>query len=480
MSARSDARRRSVQNHPRGRRRSSPARVSSVDHVGRRRPERRQVGLDQRRLVRGGAQVGAEDVGVGRVEDRGLDRLPEQRLRVVDQIGVQRVVPRDQDRQGVLGAPTRPADLLPQRGAGAGEAGHQDGVQSADVDPELQGVGGGEPDQLAAAERDLDLAAFLGQVATAVRRHPRRQRRVDLGQVLGRGHRDLLGAAPRPDEREGPHVLGDQVGEQICRLGRRGAPDGCTILAGVRRQRRLPQSQRDLAAGRRVVRNGRHVQTSQPSRGHGRIGHRRRRQDERRMGAVQRADPAQPAQHVRHVRTEHAAVVVALVDDDVLQRTEEPRPTAVPRQERTVQHVRVGQDVLAVVARPVPLFARTVTVVSGHAHVKPQRHQPCELILGQRLRGREVEHARATLTAGASSTADRGQRGELVGERFPGGGSGRQHDVVTGVGGVGGRDLVPPRALDPACGVRRAELVRNPAPASRRHPPPGVAAPPGG
>ena len=221
--------------------------------------------------------------------------------------------------------------------------------------------------------------------------------------------------------------------------------------------------QRDLPARRGVVGDRRHVQTSQPSGGHGRIGHRRRRQDERRLGAVQRADPAQPAQHVRHVRTEHAAVVVALVDDDVLQRTEEPRPPAVPRQQRTVQHVGVGQDVLAVVAGPVPLLARAVAVVGGHPHVEPQRHQPCQLVLGQRLGGREVEHARATLTAGASSAADRGQRGELVGQRLPGGGPGREHDVVTGVRGVGGRDLVPPRALDPACGVGRPQLVGDPA-----------------
>ena len=43
--------------------------------------------------------MGTEDVGVLRIEDRSLHRPVEQRLGMVDQIGVQRVVAGDQDRQ---------------------------------------------------------------------------------------------------------------------------------------------------------------------------------------------------------------------------------------------------------------------------------------------------------------------------------------------------------------------------------------------
>jgi hypothetical protein len=43
--------------------------------------------------------MGTEDVGILRIEDRGLHGSVEQRLGVVDQIRVQRVVPCDQDRQ---------------------------------------------------------------------------------------------------------------------------------------------------------------------------------------------------------------------------------------------------------------------------------------------------------------------------------------------------------------------------------------------
>ena len=86
---------------------------------------------------------------------------------------------------------------------------------------------------------------------------------------------------------------------------------------------------------------------------------------ERRVRAVDRAHPAQPAQHVGDVRAEDAAVVVALVDDDVAQRPEEGRPAGVPRQQRAVQHVGVGEDVLGVVAGPVALLASAVAVVGG-------------------------------------------------------------------------------------------------------------------
>ena len=68
----------------------------------------------------------------------------------------------------------------------------------------------------------------------------------------------------------------------------------------------------------------------------------------------------------------------------------------------------------------------------------PSASSPAELVLGQRLRGREVEHAGAALPAGAAGSSDRGEGGQLVGERLPGRRAGGEHDVVAGVGGVGG------------------------------------------
>jgi len=48
---------------------------------------------------------------------------------------------------------------------------------------------------------------------------------------------------------------------------------------------------------------------------------------------------------------------MALVDHDELQRPEELRPTGVSGQQRVVQHVGVGQDVLGEVPGEVALLA---------------------------------------------------------------------------------------------------------------------------
>src|SRR6185312_592769 len=54
------------------------------------------VVLGDRQLGRGAGQLGAEHVGVGGVEHAALDRRTQQRLRVVHQVGVHRVVAGDE------------------------------------------------------------------------------------------------------------------------------------------------------------------------------------------------------------------------------------------------------------------------------------------------------------------------------------------------------------------------------------------------
>ena len=81
--------------------------------------EQRQVGRGQRRLGRGAAQLRAEHVRVGRVQHGRLDRPAEQRLGVVDQVGVQRVVAGHQHAERLPAGPPGPPGLLPQRRQGA-------------------------------------------------------------------------------------------------------------------------------------------------------------------------------------------------------------------------------------------------------------------------------------------------------------------------------------------------------------------------
>ena len=162
------------------------------------------------------------------------------------------------------------------------------------------------------------------------------------------------------------------------------------------------------------------------------------------------------------VRAEHAAVVVALVDDDVLQGAEEPRPAVVGRQQRAVEHVGVGEDVLPVVARPVALLARAVTVVGCEAYVEAQRREAGELVVGERLRRGEVEHRGAALTARAPRRPDGGQCRELVGQRLPRRRPGRHDHVVARVGGVGRDHLVAPWPGHTLGGEGATDVVRHP------------------
>ena len=292
-----------------------------------------------------------------------------------------------------------------------------------------------------------------------------RQGRVDLGEQVGGGQRDLLGPAARPDERQRADALDHQVGEQVGRLGGGGAAHGRAVLAGARGERRLPEGDGDLAARRGVVGDRHDVEAGEPAGVHLGLGDGGGGEHERRVGAVRRADPPQPAQHLGDVGAEHAAVVVALVDDDVLQRAEELRPPVVRGQQRAVQHVGVGQDVLGVVARPVALLARAVAVVGREPHVEPQRLQPGQLVLGERLGRGEVEDRRRR----AGRAAPRAPRiaasgGQLVGQRLARRRAGRDDDVPSGVGGLGRLGLVAPRGA--AGRGRRTPRARRRAPTS--------------
>ena len=114
------------------------------------------------------------------------------------------------------------------------------------------------------------------------------------------------------------------------------------------------------------------------------------------------------------------------------------------------------------VAGPVALLARAVAVVGGEAHVEAERREPGELVVGQRLGGREVEHGGAALAARTPRGADRGERRQLVGQRLPRGRAGGDDDVVAGVRGVGRDDLVAPRSGDALGGERTSYVVGHP------------------
>ena len=101
------------------------------------------------------------------VEDRRLDGPLEELVGVAAEELVERVLAGDVHRQAASAAPGA-APHLAQRGDRAGERDDDGGVELADVDAELERVGGDDRAQLAAHQAPLELAPLLGGVAGAV------------------------------------------------------------------------------------------------------------------------------------------------------------------------------------------------------------------------------------------------------------------------------------------------------------------------
>ena len=451
----------------------SPAQHAAAgQRVGDRRgrwAEHRQVGRRQRELGRRGAQVRRQHVGIAGVEHRRLHRLVQQGLRVMDQVGVERVIAGDEHRHRRLALAAGPARLLPDRRPGAGPAGDEHRIQAGDVDPEFQRGRRGEPEYRPGPQRLLQLPAVFGQVAGTVGGHPLRAplpaaRGVGIAQRPPRGQGDRLGAAPGAGEGERPDIVGDQVGQQPRGLLGGAAADGRAGLAAGGGERRFPQPERELAARGGTLgdllrrRPGEQACARAGFADGGRCEqeHRAIRAGPGLPGpAVVDGDAAHAPQHVADVRAEHPAVAVALIDDHVGEPAEEPVPPAVPGEQHVVQHVRCGDEVGRVRARPFPLGGRRVPVHGRRAHPgQRERLHGAQLVGGERPGRGQVENG--------APGQHRGERGQQVPQRLPGRGWGRDDHVLAPVGVLGHGHLMRPRQAHPGAHEGVADLRRDP------------------
>jgi hypothetical protein len=90
-----------------------------------------------------------------RVKHRRLDGAAEDRLGMVREIRVERVVAGHEHHERRRSGSPGPAGLLPQRGQRPGKAREHDRIQAADVQPQLQRVRRGHAQQLARGECGL-------------------------------------------------------------------------------------------------------------------------------------------------------------------------------------------------------------------------------------------------------------------------------------------------------------------------------------
>ena len=160
------------------------------------------------------------------------------------------------------------------------------------------------------------------------------------------------------------------------------------------------------------------------------------------------ADPQQPAQDVGDVAAEHAAVRVQLVDDDVAQLLEQLEPLGVVRQDRRVEHVRVGHDDLAGGPDRGPDRGRRVAVVGrgrdGQAGGRRQLAELGHLVLAERLGREQQQGARRRVVR------DGLQDRQRVAQRLARRGRGDDDHVLAAMGDLDRRRLVGVRPGDAA------------------------------
>ncbi len=407
------------------------------------------VGLLERPLVRRAEHVPGVDLLVERIEDRRLDGPVEELVRMAAEELVERVLAGDVEREPAP-APAGPPPHLAQRCDRAGERDADRGVERADVDPQLQRVGGHDAEQLALDEPALQLAPLLRRVAGAVGRDPRGQLAAPgvLQREL-REARDQLDRLARLHEHDRARAVADQLGQQVGGLGQRGAARRELLID----DRRVPHRHGPLRARRAVALDHGHVRQSGQSLGQlARVGDRRAGEQEARLGPVGGGDPAQPPQHVRDVGAEDAAVDVRLVDHDDGEVGEHVGPGPVVGQDPEMQHVGVGEDHVRAPADLGALLARRVAVVDrGPRALHAERLERARLVLRERLGRVEVERA------GARVAAERVERRQLEAERLAARRAGRD-DRRAGPGRVQRLRLVRPEPVDAALAQRLGDL----------------------
>ena len=127
----------------------------------------------------------------------------------------------------------------------------------------------------------------------------------------------------------------------------------------------------------------------------------------------------------------NSAVIVQLVDNDIAQVFEKPRPLGMVRQDSAVQHVRVGEHHVGPLPDGAARILRGIAVISEgadfRAHLFDGLLEFVELILGQRLGGKQVHGARAFV--GGQQVQDR----QVVTERLAAGGWSYDHHVLRGL-----------------------------------------------
>ena len=153
---------------------------------------------------------------------------------------------------------------------------------------------------------------------------------------------------------------------------------------------------------------------------------------------------------------EDPAVAVGLIHDHIAEAPEEPGPPRMVREDAEVQHVRVGEDEIRMVPDPAPGSGIGVAVIGfgpdGGELQGPDRGQ---LVGGQCLGGGQIEGHGAVVVDFPGigqdpelGTVDRVQGRQLIRQGLSGRRAGGNDHVLSGMGQLGGLDLVEVGLVD--------------------------------
>jgi hypothetical protein len=327
------------------------------------------------------------------VEDRRFHRTLEEIVRVAGEELVERVLARNVEREPPASS-SGAAPHLTQAGDRAREGHDERGIECPDIDAEFERVGCDDRRELAGAQPSLDLPPLRRRVAGPVGGD-------GVGELPGAEAlqlrrdepREQLDALARAHEADRPGALADQSRQQLGRLAERGAANSERRVdqRGVPDRDPPPRRRRGVA-----VDQGELLEPRQALGKLERVGDRRRREQDARLGPVRGRDSPQASNHIRDMGAEDPAVHVRLIDHDNGEVGEEIAPGAVIGQDPDVQHVGIRENQIRAAANLRTGLARGVTVVDRRSHPVPQpeRVERSCLVLCERLRRIEVERSR--------------------------------------------------------------------------------------
>src|SRR5467141_3506929 len=220
---------------------------------------------------------------------------------------------------------------LPGDGDGAWIAGHDDGIEGADINAELKRARRNNSTDFSIAEATFDFAALIRQVAAAVSANGFRFSRQPGIRLLQIGKENLRVQA-RVREDHGLQI----VFQEFLRHARSFVDIAAADAERAIHDGRIVENESFLCGGRAVGIEDFDFGFEKAGSEVAGIGNGCRATDELRIAAVEASDAAKAAQHVAQVAAEDAAVGVQFVDHDVTEVFEEARPASMVRQDPSV------------------------------------------------------------------------------------------------------------------------------------------------